>query len=106
MISRLGPNADAQKILDFAPGELNNLPGFTATDIGTPGMVDGHKSFQIAGSWNSNGVTKLITQNTVVIQDGTGLYVMQINIDGVADQAEIIKQITEAIDRDTKIASG
>lgn len=106
LISRLGPNADAQKILDFAPGELNNLPGFTATDPGTPGTVDGHKSFQIAGSWNSNGVTKLITQNTVVIQDGTGLYVMQINIDGVADQAEIIKQITEAIDRDTKIASG
>ncbi|WP_418002908.1 LpqN/LpqT family lipoprotein [Mycobacterium sp. PDNC021] len=106
LISRLGPNADAQKILDFAPGELNNLPGFTATDPGTPGTVDGHKSFQIAGSWNSNGVTKLITQNTVVIQDGTGLYVMQINIDGVADQAEIIKQITEAVDRDTKIASG
>ncbi|RUP34491.1 MAG: serine/threonine protein kinase [Mycolicibacterium sp.] len=106
LISRLGPNADAQKILDFAPGELNNLPGFTATDTGTPGTVDGHKSFQIAGSWNSNGVTKLITQNTVVIQDGTGLYVMQINIDGVADQAEIIKQITEAIDRDTKIAAG
>jgi len=106
LISRLGPNADAQKILDFAPGELNNLPGFAATDTGTPGTVDGHKSFQIAGSWNSNGVTKLITQNTVVIQDGTGLYVMQINIDGVADQAEIIKQITEAIDRDTKIASG
>ncbi|MGX9671299.1 LpqN/LpqT family lipoprotein [Mycobacterium sp. HM-7] len=106
LISRLGPTADAQKILDFAPGELNNLPGFTATDPGTPGTVDGHKSFQIAGSWNSNGVTKLITQNTVVIQDGTGLYVMQINIDGVADQAEIIKQITEAVDRDTKIASG
>ncbi|MDX1878808.1 LpqN/LpqT family lipoprotein [Mycolicibacterium sp. 141076] len=106
LISRLGPNADAQKILDFAPGELNNLPGFTPTDTGTPGTVDGHKSFQIAGSWNSNGVTKLITQNTVVIQDGTGLYVMQINIDGVADQAEIIKQITEAIDRDTKIAAG
>ena len=106
LISRLGPNADAQKILDFAPGELNNLPGFTATDTGTPGTVDGHKSFQIAGSWNSNGVTKLITQNTVVIQDGTGLYVMQINIDGVADQAEIIKQITEAIDRGTKIATG
>jgi serine/threonine protein kinase len=106
LISRLGPNADAQKILDFAPGELNNLPGFTPTDTGTPGTVDGHKSFQIAGSWNSNGVTKLITQNTVVIQDGTGLYVMQINIDGVADQAEIIKQITEAIDRDTKIAGG
>lgn len=106
LISRLGPNADAQKILDFAPGELNNLPGFTPTDTGTPGMVDGHKSFQIAGSWNSNGVTKLITQNTVVIQDGTGLYVMQINIDGVADQAEIIKQITEAIDRDTKITAG
>lgn len=106
LISRLGPNADAQKILDFAPGELNNLPGFIATDSGTPGTVDGHKSFQIAGSWNSNGVTKLITQNTVVIQDGTGLYVMQINIDGVADQAEIIKQITEAVDRGTKISAG
>ncbi|MUL68354.1 hypothetical protein BOO86_28055 [Mycobacterium sp. CBMA 234] len=106
LISRLGPNADPQKIIDFAPGELNNLPGFTATDTGTAGTVDGHQSFQLAGSWNSNGVTKLITQNTVVIQDGTGLYVMQINIDGVADQAEIIKQIAAAIDHDTKIAAG
>ncbi len=38
--------------------------------------------------------------------EADGWYVMQINIDGVADQAEIIKQITEAIDRDTKIAAG
>ncbi|MDR3665011.1 MAG: LpqN/LpqT family lipoprotein [Mycobacterium sp.] len=106
LISRLGPPAEAQKIIDFAPGELNNLPGFAPTDTGTPGTVDGHQSFQLSGTWNSNGVTKIITQNTVMIQDATGLYVMQINIDGVTSQAEIIKQITAAIDHDTKIAAG
>ncbi|WP_280829060.1 LpqN/LpqT family lipoprotein [Mycobacterium sp. OTB74] len=106
LIFRLGPNAEADKIIDFAAGELYNLSGFSPTDAGSTTTFAGHQAFQVAGTWNLNGIAKMIVQRTVIIQDPTGLYVMQINIDGLADQSDIITRITEAIDRDTKITEG
>lgn len=124
LMSKLGPEVDPQKIIDFAPGELNNMPGFVASDRGEMRTIDGRQAFMLSGTWNAPPVApapgapgapespglpamqRLIAQYTVLVQDRAGLYVLQINVDAEAGQTEIFHRICEAIDRDTKISVG
>ncbi|MGB8403993.1 MAG: LpqN/LpqT family lipoprotein, partial [Mycobacterium sp.] len=124
LISKLGPGVEPQKIIDFAPGELNNLPGFAAIDRGQMRTIDGRQAFRLSGTWNAPVVPatpgtagapdvpevpamqRLIAQYTVVIEDHATLYVLQINVDAAAGQNAIFQQICDAIDQDTKIAIG
>lgn len=118
LMSKLGPDVDPQKIIDFAPGELNNMPGFVASDPGGMRTIDGHQAFRLAGTWDAPAAAgtpelpgvpamqRLIAQYTVLIKDRAGLYVLQINVDAAAGQNAAFQQICDAIDRDTKIATG
>ena len=49
---------------------------------------------------------RLIAQYTVLIEDRTGLHVLQINVDAAVGQNAIFEQICDDIARDTKIATG
>lgn len=118
LMSKLGPEVDPQKIIDFAPGELNNMPGFVASGPGEMRTIDGHQGYRLAGTWNAPAVTaapgapgvsamqRLIAQYTVLIEDRTGLHVLQINVDAAVGQNAIFEQICDDIARDTKIATG
>jgi serine/threonine protein kinase len=121
LMSKLGPGVDPQKIIDYAPGELNNMPGFVASDPGGMRTIDEHQAFRLVGTWNAPAVAappgppdaagvptiqRLIAQYTVLIEDRAGLYVLQINVDAAAGQNAIFDQICDAIGRDTKIATG
>lgn len=124
LMSKLGPNVDPQKIIDYAPGELNNMPGFVAADHGEMRTIDGHQVYRLAGTWNApaipaspgaagapdvpavSAMDRLVAQYTVLIEDRTGLYVLQINVDAAVGQNAIFQQICDAIARDTKIATG
>jgi serine/threonine protein kinase len=118
LMSKLGPNVDPQKIIDFAPGELNNMPGFVASDPGGMRSIDGRQAYRLAGTWDAPAAAgtpdmpgvpamqRLIAQYTVLIKDQDGLYVLQMNVDAAAGQNAAFQQICDAIDRDTKIATG
>jgi hypothetical protein len=62
-----------------------------------------YPAFQLGGTWTQDGETKIVAQKTVVIPGSDGVYVLQLNADGLEDQKEIIGAATDVIDSDTKI---
>lgn len=103
LVSKLTGNVDPAKILEFAPGEINNLPGFEGSNTGTPGELSGFDAMQVGGTYEKNGVTRAIAQKTVVIPGQDGLYVLQLNADGREDQIGVLGAATVIIDEQTKI---
>jgi len=103
LVSKLTGNVDPQKIIDLAPGELNNLPGWKAMNEGEASTLGEYPAFQLGGTWVSDGQTKIVAQKTVVIPGADGLYVLQLNADGTEDQADIVSSATDAIDSETTI---
>jgi hypothetical protein len=103
LVSKLTGNVDTQKIIDLAPGELNNLPGWKASNDGEKSTLGEYPAYQLDGTWTQDGQTKIVAQKTVVIPGSEGLYVLQLNADGLEDQAEIVGAATNVIDEQTKI---
>lgn len=103
LISELTGDVDPAKIIELAPGELQNLPGYEAITDGTTSQLSGFDAYQLAGTWEQDGVRKFVAQKTVVIPGSDGLYVLQLNADGLADQADILSAATDVIDAETVI---
>ena len=103
LLSKLTGNVDPQKIIDLAPGELQNLPGWKAMNEGEVSSLGQYPAYQLGGTWTQDGQTKIVAQKTVVIPGSDGLYVLQLNADGLENQADIVGTATTAIDDQTKI---
>jgi hypothetical protein len=103
LVSKLTGNVDPQRIIDLAPGELQNLPGWSATNEGETSTLGEYPAYQLGGTWQSEGTTKIVAQKTVVIPGADGLYVLQLNADGLENQAEVVGAATEVIDAETTI---
>jgi len=102
LVSKLTGNVDPAKILEFAPGEIKNMPGFEGGE-GTPDELSGFDAVQVGGTYKKNGVLRAIAQKTVVIPGQGGLYVLQLNADGLEDQIGALMDATSAIDEQTTI---
>jgi hypothetical protein len=104
LVSKLTGNVDPQQIIDLAPGELNNLADFKAINEGEASTLGEYPAYQLGGTWTQDGQTKIVAQKTVVIPGSDGLYILQLNADGLEDQAEIVGSATNVIDEQTTIA--
>jgi hypothetical protein len=103
IVSKLSGDVDPQKIIDLAPGELNNLSGYKPLNEGATSTLGEYPAYQLGGTWQSDGETKVVAQKTVVIPGADGLYVLQLNADGLDSQKEVIGAATDVIDSDTTI---
>ncbi|MDY6997400.1 MAG: LpqN/LpqT family lipoprotein [Actinomycetota bacterium] len=103
IVSRLTGDVDPQTILDLAPGELTNLPGWEPLTRGREDELSGFPAYQLGGTWVQDGMTKVVAQKTVVIPGDDGLFVLQLNADGLESQIEIIGPATDVIDEQTTI---
>jgi hypothetical protein len=103
LVSKLTGNVDPQKIIDLAPGELNNLSGYKPMNEGATSTLGEYPAYQLGGTWESDGQTKIVAQKTVVIPAADGLYVLQLNADGLESQSDLIGAATDVIDSDTTI---
>ncbi|OBE96539.1 hypothetical protein A5776_19490 [Mycolicibacterium elephantis] len=103
LMSKLTGDVDPQAIIDLAPGELQNLPGWTPLNEGEVSSLGDYPAYQLGGTWESEGRTKIVAQKTVVIPGNDGLYVLQLNADGLDSQAEIVGAATRVIDEQTTI---
>jgi hypothetical protein len=103
IVSKLTGDVDPQKIIDLAPGELNNLSGYKPLNEGATSTLGEYPAYQLGGTWQSDGETKVVAQKTVVIPGADGLYVLQLNADGLDSQKEVIGAATDKIDSDTTI---
>jgi hypothetical protein len=103
LVSKLTGNVDPAKILEFAPGEIRNLPGYEGAEGGSPSTLGGFDATQIGGTYTKDGVKRAIAQKTVVIPGQDGLYVLQLNADGREDQMTALMEATSVIDEQTTI---
>jgi hypothetical protein len=103
LVSKLTGNADPKMVLQFAPGEIKNLPGYDGATDGSPSSLGGFDATQIGGTYIKNGAKRAIAQKTVVIPGQDGLYVLQLNADGTEDQMGALMEATGVIDEQTTI---
>ena len=102
IVSKLTGNVDPAKILEFAPGELRNLPGFEG-EGGNTSTLAGFDAHEIDGFYTRDGAKHMVAQKTVVIPGQDGLYVLQLNPDGLEDQMGPLMDAMAAIDEQTTI---
>jgi Probable lipoprotein LpqN len=103
LVSKLTGNVDPAKILEYAPGEIKNLPGYDGTGQGSPSSLGGFDATQIGGTYTKDGAKRAIAQKTVVIPGQDGLYVLQLNADSAENQMGALMDATSAIDEQTTI---
>jgi hypothetical protein len=102
-LSKLEGATDPQKVLDLAPGELKNLPGFKPMGDGSQGEFAGFPAFQLGGTWTQDGQTKAVAQKTVVMKGTDAIYLLRLNADCLEDQIGTALPATITIDEKTKI---
>jgi hypothetical protein len=100
---RLTGDVDPKKILELAPGELRNLNGWSAANEGSTTPLAGHDAYVLGGAWIDGQTPKIVAQKTVVIPRSDGLYVLQLNADGLPDQIDIASTATDVVDAQTTI---
>lgn len=103
LMSKLAGNVDPQQIIDLAPGELNNLPGYKPGNEGETSTLGDYPAYVLGGTYTRDGATRFIAQKTVVIPAADGLYVLQLNVDGPDAAGDVLAAATEKIDSDTTI---
>ncbi|MEV0673447.1 LpqN/LpqT family lipoprotein [Mycobacterium sp. NPDC050441] len=103
LMSKLTGDVDPAKILEYAPNEIRNLPGYQNQGDGSAGQLSGFDAYQIGATYVKDGATRLIAQKTVVIPGSDGLFVLQFNADGTEDQMGPLMDATSAIDDQTVI---
>lgn len=104
LLSRLSGDADPAKILEYAPGELEALPDYTAVSNPKATTMGGFAAIQLGGSYTrQDGVERIIAQKTVVIPAKDGLYVLQMNVDAPKDETTVLQEATASLDNEAKI---
>ncbi|RDH76227.1 hypothetical protein DVS77_22525 [Mycolicibacterium moriokaense] len=103
LLSKLQGNVDPAKILEFAPGEMKNLPGYEGDGTGSASQLGGFDAWQIGGTYMKGDVKHAVAQKTVVIPGSDGLFVLQLNADGTEDQMGVLMDATGVIDEQTTI---
>lgn len=102
LMSKLTGDVDADRVLEFAPAELRNLPGFDG-GAGTATTLSGFDAVQIGGRYDKDGVERVVGQKTVVIPAADAVYLMQLNADAPAEHAEQLLNATRFLDEQTRI---
>jgi hypothetical protein len=101
VLTKLDGNVDPTKLLEFAGGELKNLPAFVPV-FDEPTSVSGHPAYRIGAGYDFGSVRAAAAQETVVIEGPDGLYVLQLNATSDEREAQILYDglgaIAESVD--------
>ncbi|MGK2869347.1 MAG: LpqN/LpqT family lipoprotein [Mycobacterium sp.] len=103
IMSKLTGEVDGAKVLEFAPGELSNLPEYSGGNAGELGKFAGFDAMQVGGTYVKDGKTLLVAQKTAVIPTEGGVFVLQLNAEGTEEQMGPLMDATAAIDAETTI---
>lgn len=106
LFSKLTGNVDPAKLIQYAPGEVQNLPGYQGGGDGSASTLAGFQAWQLGGTYQKNGKTRVIAQKTVVISSQGAVYVLQLNADGLESDQGPLMDATSVIDDQTTITTG
>lgn len=106
IVSRLSGDVDAAKILEYAPGMLQNLPGYQRDGDVEKDSLGGFDGTVFQGSYLRDNMRRYIAQKTIIIPGKDGaLFVLQLNADAPEGQEQVIRDAAEAIDEGTTITA-
>lgn len=103
LLSKLTGDVDPARILDFAPGELNNLPDYKSVSEPVRSKLSGFEAVTLGGLYMRDGQERIIAQKTVVIPTGGGVYVLQMNAEGPKVDAPALQEATAVMDEKAEI---
>jgi len=101
--SKLTGNVDAAKILEYAPGAIQNLPEYKSVYEPNKSQLGGFEAIQSAGTFVEGGKKRVVAQKTVVVPDKDALFVVQLNAVAPDGQENVILDAAKLIDEQTKI---
>ncbi|ORB87661.1 hypothetical protein B1987_18580 [Mycobacterium kansasii] len=103
LVSKLTGNVDPAKVIEYAPGELQNLPGYQGSGNGIASTLSGFNAWQLNGTYVRDGKTRAVAQKTVVIPGQDAVYVLQLNADSLEGEQGPLMDATNVIDEQTTI---
>ena len=104
IISKLTGDVDPAKILEFAPGLLQNLPGYEQDGDVEKTTLSGFDGVEFQASYLKGEERRYIAQATVVIPGKDGaIFVLQLNADAPKDQGQVVRDAATVINAETKI---
>lgn len=105
LLSRLDGSVDPRQVLEYAPGELRNLPDYRPVSEPMHTKLTGFDAVQLAGLYTKDGQERIIAQKTVVVPTSMGMFVVQMNADGPKSDAPVVQQVTAHIDERSTITA-
>ena len=103
---RLTGNVKELDILQYAPGLLDDLEGFTPSGEAVRSSFSGFESIEYSGTYMNQGKKRFIDEKTVVVpaKDGS-FFVLQLNGDSLEGEQSIVQDAMKAINQNTKITA-
>jgi serine/threonine protein kinase len=103
LVSKLTGDVDPAKIIQYAPGELQNLPGYQGSGDGSASTLSGFQAWQISGYYSREGKKRAVAQKTVVIPSQGAFFVLQLNADSLDSDQGPLMDATNVVDERTTI---
>jgi hypothetical protein len=104
LVAKLTGTVDQAKLLEYAPGELQNLPGYQGSGAGTASTLGGFNAWQLSGTYEKGGKKRAVAQKTVIIPSGDAVFVLQLNADSLESEQGPLMDATNVIDEQTTIS--
>ena len=101
--SKLTGNVDPAKILELAPGQLNELPEFVPREEPQRDMVGGYDAIDYVGTYVWDGKRRGVGQQTIVIPGKDAVFVLQLNGEAPEGQEQAVIDAARLIREQTKI---
>ena len=101
--SKLTGNIDAAKVLEYAPGAIQNLPEYQSVYEPNKTTLGGFEAIQSAGTFEAVAASGAVAFETVVVPGKDALFVLQLNAVAPDGQQGVILDAAKLIDEQTKI---
>jgi hypothetical protein len=103
-LSKLTGNVDPAKLIQYASGELQNLPGYDGS-AGNASTLGGFQAWQLSGSYTKNGAKRTAAQKTVVIPAQGAVFVLELDGDSLDSDHAALMDAVGVIDEQTTITT-
>ncbi|MUL77905.1 LpqN/LpqT family lipoprotein [Mycolicibacterium sp. CBMA 226] len=97
------PGGNADEVLQYAPGELQNLQGWQDAGTNCNATLGGFKACQVGGMYSQDGKDRLIAQKTAAIPTKDGVILLQVKASGTKETIAPLMDATAAIDKSLTI---
>ncbi|WP_162461488.1 MULTISPECIES: LpqN/LpqT family lipoprotein [unclassified Mycolicibacterium] len=104
LVSKL-PGANADEVLQYAPGELQNLTGWQDAGTNCDAKLAGFKACQVGGMYTQDGKDRMVAQKTSAIPTQGGVLLLQVKASGAKQTIGPLMDATAAIDKSLKVTA-